>query len=127
MSLARAQASFDAWRVAAGAACISFAPVFVKLAAAEGMEPSTIAAWRMLVAFLVLVTISALRGGRGLFETRRVRAGLLAGSIFFVDLFVWHRSILLIGAGPATILGNTQVFWTIALGRLAFGEWRIDY
>ena len=28
-----------------------------------------------------------------------------------MDLIVWHKSILDVGAGVATLLANTQVFW----------------
>jgi len=40
----------------------------------------------------------------------RVRAwAWLAGAFFTVDLILWHRSIEYVGAGLATVLGNTQV------------------
>jgi len=52
---------------------------------------------------------------------------MLAGFAFAVDLFVWHRAIMYVGAGMATILGNTQVFFTSILAFFFFKEklsWR---
>lgn len=52
---------------------------------------------------------------------------LLSGLAFAADLFVWHRSVVLAGAGMATILGNTQVFVTAVLSTIFFREpltWR---
>lgn len=47
---------------------------------------------------------------------------VLAGFAFFLDLFTWHRSIFMTGAGMATILGNTQVFGSALLGYFVFKE-----
>lgn len=47
---------------------------------------------------------------------------LLGGFIFFADLFVWHNSITMIGAGKATVLGNTQVFYLSIFGLIFFKE-----
>jgi len=47
---------------------------------------------------------------------------VLAGVAFAVDLTVWHHSIFLAGAGMATILGNTQVFFTALLATVFFNE-----
>jgi drug/metabolite transporter (DMT)-like permease len=42
--------------------------------------------------------------------------------IFALDLFVWHKSVLFIGPGLATILGNFQVFILALVGVAIFGE-----
>jgi drug/metabolite transporter (DMT)-like permease len=42
--------------------------------------------------------------------------------VFFLDLFFWHRSIIYVGAGMSTILGNTQVFGSALLSWLLFKE-----
>ncbi len=47
---------------------------------------------------------------------------LLAGFAFFADLYVWHNSIHIIGAGKSTVLGNTQVFYTSIMGYLIYHE-----
>ena len=53
---------------------------------------------------------------------RLLALACLGGAIFTADLFLWHRSINLIGAGLATILASTQVFNTALLNWLIFGE-----
>ena len=107
--------------VALGAVCISTAAVWVKLATQTGLGPSAVGAWRCLLGASLLFPLTA-ASGLPLRPPRRVLAfALLAGVFFAADLFVWHRAIGLIGAGLATILANTQVFWTTALVALLFG------
>lgn len=47
---------------------------------------------------------------------------LILGISFAVDLWAWHRCIVLVGAGPATLMGNVQVVFIAFLSRLVFGE-----
>ena len=47
---------------------------------------------------------------------------LAAGAFFAGDLYSWHRAILHVGAGMATILANTQVFWVAIFGALVLRE-----
>jgi len=109
-------------RVLAGAVLISLSPVLVKVAAAEGTGPTAIAFWRTGIGAVFLFAL-ARAGGRSLRLSRGAFVySLLAGLFFFIDLACWHRSIVLVGAGMATILGNTQVFATAVLGRLVFDE-----
>ncbi|HSR65780.1 MAG TPA: EamA family transporter, partial [Xanthomonadaceae bacterium] len=45
-----------------------------------------------------------------------------------LDLWMWHRSILYVGVGLATLLGNFQVFALAGYGALVLGEhggWRL--
>ncbi len=44
------------------------------------------------------------------------------GLTFAIDLWAWHRCIGLVGAGPATLLGNLQVVFIALLSHFAFGE-----
>lgn len=44
------------------------------------------------------------------------------GNIFSLDLSFWHRSILYIGPGLATLLANFQVFVLTTVGVMVFGE-----
>lgn len=108
-------------RVAAGAGMISTAAVFVKLAA-EGAGVSAIGAWRCLLGAMFLFPLLAVWNGAVIRpSTKALGYALLAGLFFAVDLYLWHRAIVIVGAGVATILANTQVFWTTALSRLLFG------
>ena len=107
--------------LAAGAVCISFAPIFLKFALAEGMGPTNSAFWRLFIGGLVFLGLALALGG-SLKVSARLGWGLAAGVVFACDIFVWHKSVAYIGAGLATILGNMQVFPTSILGRYLYKE-----
>jgi drug/metabolite transporter (DMT)-like permease len=108
--------------IAVGAVCISFAPVLVKAVDGAGLGPTGIGMYRCLIGAGLLFLAALHRGDRLLLPRKVMGLLALAGFIFFLDLFVWHRSIILAGAGMATILGNTQVFATAVLSLLLFRE-----
>jgi len=106
----------------AGAMVISFSPVMVKIAADSQLGPTAIAFWRtgLGAGFLLILALGRRRGlwlSVGAFGY-----AALAGVFFFVDLTCWHRSIIYVGTGMATILGNTQVFVTALLSWFIFKE-----
>lgn len=105
-----------------GALCISFAPIFVKWIGNDRLGPTAIGFWRTLFGGLTLVIISLVRGRTLKMSPKLIGFSALAGFVFFVDLFVWHRSIIFAGAGMATILGNTQVFATAVISYTLFKE-----
>jgi drug/metabolite transporter (DMT)-like permease len=105
-----------------GAVLISFAPVFVKMIDTEAIGPTGIAFWRNLIGGLSLLALTVGSGRSLLLPKKLWKFSLIAGFVFFIDLFVWHKSILYTGAGMATILGNTQVFATSVFGVVLFGE-----
>lgn len=45
-----------------------------------------------------------------------------AGIFLFLDVVAWNRSILFVGSGLATLLGNFQVFFVSIFGMLFFKE-----
>lgn len=93
------------WAVT-GVTVISFSAIFVRLAA---VAPSTAAFFRASYALPFLLGIWLWqRGARQRSARARVQA-LVAGVFLGLDLAFWHRAIELIGAGLATVLGNTQV------------------
>lgn len=107
-----------------GAVCIGFAPIFVRLL---HLGPTPIGMYRCGVACALLFgwilssrrpsPVSVLR------YPRRIWALLvLAGALFALDLFIWHRSVLYAGAGMGTILGNTQVFYVALIGIFFYRE-----
>jgi drug/metabolite transporter (DMT)-like permease len=91
----------------AGALTIAFSAILVKLA---DVEPATAAIFRCAYALPVL-------GGLAWYEDRRYgrrplrerRLAIPAGIFFAADLIFWHHAIGDVGAGLATVLGNTQV------------------
>lgn len=107
------------WRLLAGAVLISFAPVFVNLVE---VAPTASAFYRTLIGGLVLLTWVVLRR-RWRWPSRWVALAIAgAGLAFAADLSVWHRSILYIGPGLATLLGNFQVFALAFIGVVFFNE-----
>jgi len=102
-----------------GVLAISLSAVWVRLAAAP---PETAAFLRMAYALpaLVLLWLPLRRADR---RGRRERLlAVVAGAVLAVDLAFWHRSIGLIGAGLATVLGNTQVVFVGAAAWLLHRE-----
>jgi drug/metabolite transporter (DMT)-like permease len=111
-------------QIVAGSILISFSAVFVKLA---HVGPTTAGIYRNVFGALALFAIVALRRDRVWNGMRRMRWALIAAVFFAADIYCWHRSILHIGPGLATILGNFQVFFLAAVGLLVFRErttWR---
>lgn len=106
-------------RLLLGVVMISLSAVWVKLVT---VEPTASAFYRMLSGGLVLLLWS-LAAGDNLRPQRAVLLGLLAAAFFFaLDLAFWHRSILYVGPGIATLLANFQVVLLALVGVLAFGE-----
>ncbi len=108
--------------VALGAVAISFAPVFVRAIPPESLGPTAIGLHRTALGGVVLALLALLRGEPLRPSPRTLLFTGLAGALFAGDLFVWHRSILRVGPGMATILGNTQVIWVALAGALFLGE-----
>jgi drug/metabolite transporter (DMT)-like permease len=91
----------------AGAACIGFSAILVRLA---DVSPSAAAFYRCAYALPVLALLAGRE--RRLFgpRSRRDRAlALVAGIFFAADLVFWHHAIAAVGAGLATVIANVQV------------------
>lgn len=102
-----------------GAVIISFAAVFVRLA---GVGPDASAFYRLVIGGLGLVILLWRQG-----EISRLRSNIWLWSLgiaacFAADLFCWHRSILFVGPGMATMLTNFQVIVLSAVSVLLLGE-----
>lgn len=113
--------------MALGAALISTSAVFVEWVR---IGPTASAFWRMgLAALLLLVALARPAIRAGWRPAPRVLGLVAIASVFFaLDLWMWHRSILYVGVGLATLLGNFQVFALAAYGAFALGEhggWRL--
>lgn len=115
---ARARFAPYAWLVL-GSVCISFSPVFVKLA---HVGPTTAAFWRMAIGGLALALAAALRGGFTFGGAATLGLALACAVAFGIDLVAWHTAIHLIGPGMATILANIQVVLLAAWGVAVLGE-----
>ena len=102
-----------------GAAAISTTSVFVKLA---HVGPTLSAFYRMAWGGAMLLIVLVALG-----QWRRVRLAdiawlLIPALAFAVDLMLWHRSILYVGPGVATLLGNFQVFLMALAGFVLYRE-----
>ena len=102
----------------AGVLIISFSAIFVRLA---GVWPDTAAFFRSLYALPVLLVLW-LAFGRRLRSSKLAALALLSGVFLGLDLAFWHRSIQWIGAGLATVLGNTQVIFVGLVAWALHGE-----
>ena len=108
-----------------GAAMIGFSGVYVKWA---HVGPTVSAFYRVLIGGILLLTWVLVRRQRLWAGSGYFLLQLLCGFIFALDLFVWHRSVIFVGPGLATILGNFQVFILAVVGMHVFGErmsWRL--
>ena len=103
----------------AGSTCISFSPVFIRLA---DVSPDSAAFYRMLFASISLFLLLRIKRARLLMQRKTLL--LLVGSslLLSVDLMCWHRSIHYVGPGLATLIGNFQVFFTAMFSFLLFKE-----
>jgi drug/metabolite transporter (DMT)-like permease len=110
---------YAALRLLAGAAMISFAPVFVRL---TDVPPTASAFYRTLFGGLMLVALLRIRGERLWAGGAALIALICAGLFFALDLWAWHRSIWYVGPGLATLLANFQVFVLACAGIALFGE-----
>jgi drug/metabolite transporter (DMT)-like permease len=107
-----------------GTVFISFSAVFVKLA---HVGPTASGVYRNLFGALALLALTAVRRDTLWRGVTPVFYAVLAGVFFATDIFCWHRSILYIGPGLATIMGNFQVFVMALVGIAVFHEratWR---
>ena len=102
-----------------GAAIIGTNGLMVRLA---GMPPTAVAFWRMLLAGLILAALVSARHGWQSLSREAWLWCALPVLAFSIDLWMWHKSILLVGPGLATLLANTQVFFMALAGVLLFGE-----
>jgi drug/metabolite transporter (DMT)-like permease len=111
----RALTDKPALGVLIGAFAIAFSGILYRKA---DVSPSTGAFFRCLWA-LPPLWLLAVREDRRLGARPMMvrRAAWLAGAFFAADLILWHYSIEYVGAGLATVLGNTQV---VVVGLLAW-------
>ena len=100
-------------RLFAGAIIISFSPVLVRLVS---VSPTTSGFYRLVLGGIVLA-VYLLATGRKLTFSRAAWIALIGSALFFaLDLWFWHRSIIYVGPGLATLLANFQVFFMTAAG-----------
>lgn len=85
-----------------------------------GSAPATAAFYRSLFALPVLAVLAA--RSRVPSPPLPLRPAVLAGAFLAVDLLLWQKSVLTLGAGLSTVVQNTQVVYVAGAGWLLFGE-----
>src|SRR5438045_3165133 len=106
--------------VLVGAVAIAFSGVLFRLA---HVSPSTGAFYRCVFALPPLWLLARMETRRfGRPARHAVLLAWLAGAFFAADLILWHNAIEQVGAGLATVLGNTQVILVGLLAWALLGE-----
>jgi len=121
-SVTQSSSSRSYAQLTVGAVCISFAPILVKLLGDGIVGLTAIAFWRTLSGAGILFLLAVVYRRKLALPGSVFPWALLAGFLFFLDLSIWHRSVMYAGAGLSTILANTQVFNTAVLSFLFFRE-----
>jgi drug/metabolite transporter (DMT)-like permease len=103
-----------------GAATISASAIFVVL---SGASPVATAFYRSAIAMPVLIVLAVLEQRKYGRRPLRLRLrGMAAGGFLAIDLILWTHSIIAVGAGIATVLGNLQVLVVVGISWLVYHE-----
>jgi len=104
-----------------GVVAISFSPLAVKQVV---FTPTVSAFYRCFYAGMFLLVWSAIRH-KTEFNSSNYKwflPVLIGSAAFAVDLTVWHKTIIYLGAGPATFLGNSQFVFVAIFAYFVFKE-----
>lgn len=99
-----------------GILCISFSPIFVKLA---GVSPLGAAFYRVAIAWLFLLPYCIIKKKLKA-DRRQLLIAIAAGVVFASDIAVWNISLLKISATVSTLLANLAPVWVGLMGYLLF-------
>ncbi|MGL1930704.1 MAG: DMT family transporter [Desulfotalea sp.] len=102
-----------------GASMISFSGIWVTLA---DVPPTTSAFYRVFFGAIFLIVPALCFEKAQKLSLKDFGLIVLCGFSFCLDLIFWHKSIIYIGPGLATIIGNFQVFMLAGIGILFFKE-----
>lgn len=99
-----------------GIVCISFSPIFVKLADAS---PIVCAFYRIFFAWIFLLPYCLYKGNLKM-ERKDIILAMVGGLVFASDIAVWNLSIKLISATVSTLVANLAPVWVGLLSYLLF-------
>ena len=99
-----------------GIVCISFSPIFVKLAEAT---PLASGFYRIFFAWIVLAPY-CMFGNRLKIARKDLLIALLGGVIFAADIAIWNMSLMKISATISTLIANLAPVWVGLLSFLLF-------
>ena len=106
--------------VLVGAVAIAFSGILFRLSHASASTGAFYRCFLALPPLLLLARHETRRYGRA--ARRATALAWLAGAFFAADLVLWHNGIEQVGAGLATVLGNTQVVMVGLLAWALLGE-----
>lgn len=111
----------DYFKLLIGVVAISFSPLAVKLVA---FDTNASAFYRSFYATLFFLALSLLNYKREFYVKHNtwLIPSLVAGVFLGADLVVWHKTIVYLGAGPATFLGNSQILFVTLFAALVYRE-----
>ena len=90
-----------------GILCISFSPIFVKLAVAP---PITTAFYRIFIGWVCLAPYCVAKAKYKI-ERKALFIAIAGGIVFGVDIAVWNMSLVKITATVSTLLANLAPVW----------------
>src|SRR4051812_36836915 len=96
-----------------GIICISFSPIFVKLAVAP---PVSSGFYRIFIAWLFLAPYCIFKGKLKISQKDLILA-VIGGVVFGADIAVWNLSLIKISATISTLIANLAPVW---VGLLSF-------
>ena len=97
-----------------GILCISFSPIFVKLA---GVSPLGAAFYRVAVAWCCLLPYCIIKNKLRI-SHKQLLISIAAGVVFASDIAVWNISLLKISATVSTLIANLAPVWVGLIGYL---------
>jgi drug/metabolite transporter (DMT)-like permease len=103
----------------AAAVMISFSAIFIRYA---DVSPSTAAFFRPAYALPLIALLYALTRRHDTRSRRERGATVAAGGLMGLSFTLWNYSIAFVGAGLATVLGNTQVVFVGLFAWLVYRE-----
>ncbi len=99
-----------------GILCISFSPIFVKLA---GAPPITSGFYRLFIAWLSIAPYCLLKGKLKI-ERKHLIITIIGGLIFGLDIAVWNLSLVKISATVSTLIANLAPLWVGLISFILF-------
>jgi drug/metabolite transporter (DMT)-like permease len=99
-----------------GIICISFSPIFVKLA---GVLPVTATFYRIFIGWLCLAPYCIAKGQLKI-GRRELLITIAGGIVFGLDIFIWNLSLARISATVSTLITNLAPVWVGLLSYLLF-------
>ncbi len=108
-------------KLVAGVAAISFSPLAVKVVS---FTTSVSAFYRSFYAALFFLIMALFKYKEEYYvnHLRWLLPSVIAGIFLGIDLEVWHKTIIFLGAGPATFLGNSQIIFITLFSAFIFRE-----